>query len=142
MAIAWIYLQEQAKEAHNMKCYFQGYTRSNEDNHNFNGFVSFTIPELGIKFRGQYQGSFDECEYASLLALLEFVELNSHLFKDKRLEVFGNNFKVVSQVNSVIQPTSELEPFCNLAQDYKKKIPYILNWIPEDENMAQDGMVF
>ena len=124
-----------------MKCYYQGFTRPNEEESQFNGFVSFTIPELGINFRGQYNGSHNECEYASLLALLEFIELNSHLFKDKRLEIFGNDFLVISQVNSEISPTTELEPFCNLAQDYKKKIPYILNWIPDDENMAQDGMV-
>lgn len=124
-----------------MKCYYNGLIRPDEENEQFNGFVSFTIPELGIKFRGQYKGSLDECEYASLLALLEFVELNSHLFNDRRLEVFGNNFRVVSQVNSKASPSNNLKPFCNLAQDYKKKIPFILNWIPNDENMAQDGMV-
>jgi len=124
-----------------MKCYYQGITRKNENDEEFNGYVSFAIPEIGIKFRGQYTGSFNECEYASLLALLEFIELNSHLFKDRRLEILGNNFQVISQVNSEVSPSSELEPFCNLAQDYKKKIPFILNWIPTDENMAQDGMV-
>lgn len=123
-----------------MKCYYQGIIRPNEEDKNFNGFVSFTVPELGIKFRGQYKGAFDECEYASLLALLEFIELNFHLFKDRRLEVFGNNFRVISQVNSEMSPSSELEAFCNLAQSYKEKIPYILDWIPSDENMAQDGM--
>ncbi|MCD6163234.1 MAG: hypothetical protein J7K40_12615 [candidate division Zixibacteria bacterium] len=124
-----------------MKCYYQGFTRPNEADKKFNGFVSFIIPELGIKFRGQFKGDLDECEYASLLALLEFVELNFHLFKDRRLEIFGNNFEIINQVNSEISPSSELEPFCNLAQSYKEKIPYILDWIPTDENMAQDGMV-
>jgi len=115
-----------------MKCYYKGITRPDEEDRQFNGFVSFAIPDLGIKFRGQFKGTYGETEYASLLALLEFIELNSHLFKDRRLEIFGNNFQVISQVNSDV---------CNLAQDYKKKIPYILNWIPTDENMAQDGMI-
>ncbi|OQX92221.1 MAG: hypothetical protein B6D58_04105 [candidate division Zixibacteria bacterium 4484_95] len=123
-----------------MKCYFQGVTREENNEVKFNGYVSFTIPEMGIKFRGQFKGSSDECEYASLLALLEFIELNAHLFKDRRIEIFGNNFKVVSQVNSEMSPTHELEPFCAMAQGYKKKIPYTLNWIPTDENMAQDGV--
>ena len=123
-----------------MKCYFHGATKSEEYRQRFNGYVSFVIPELGIGFRGRYEGTIDECEYASLLALLEFVELNSHLFKDRRLELLGDNLKVVSQVNSEILPSTDLEPFCSLAQDYRKKFPYILNWIPEDENMAQDAM--
>jgi len=124
-----------------MKCYFQGVVRANEGNRQFNGYVSFIIPELGINFRGQYKGDFEECEYASLLALLEFIELNSHLFQDKRIEIFGNNFNVISQVNSQELPSGELEPLCSLAQNYKKKFPYILNWIPTNENMAQDGLM-
>ncbi len=124
-----------------MKCYFQGFTREDENNSQFNGYVSFVIPELGIKFKGQYNGPQDECEYASLLALLEFIELNNHLFKDRRVEIFGNNFRVVSQVNSETSPNNELEPFCSLAQGYREKIPYTLNWISSDENMAQDGMI-
>ncbi len=123
-----------------MKCFFQGFVRPYDEDKRFNSYVSFAIPELGIKFRGQYKGSFDECEYASLLALLEFIELNAHLFKDRRIEIFGNNFDVISQVNSIASPSRELEPFCSLAQNYKQKIPYILNWIPTDENMAQDGL--
>ena len=124
-----------------MKCYFQGFTRDEEIDSQFNGYVSFVIPELGIKFKGQYNGPQDECEYASLLALLEFIELNNHLFRVKRVEVFGNNFKVVSEVNAKTTPEGDLEPFCVMAQGYRKKIPYTLNWIPADENMAQDGMI-
>ena len=124
-----------------MKCFYQGIIRTGEDNRQFNGFVSFAIPELGINFRGQYRGDSKECEYASLLALLEFIELNNHLFKDCRIQIFGNDFTIVSQVNSTEQPSSELEPYCSLAQSYKKKFPYILDWIPRDENVAQDGLM-
>ena len=123
-----------------MKCFFKGVVRPNEESEQFNGFVSFTIPELGIDFRGQYKGDIEECEYASLLALLEFIELNNHLFKDRRIEVLGNNFDIISQVNAHEKPSNDLEPFCSLAQSYKKKFPYILNWIPTSENMAQDGI--
>jgi hypothetical protein len=124
-----------------MKCFFQGVVRPDEHDKQFNGYVSFAIPILGINFRGQYKGDYEECEYASLLALLEFIELNNHLFQDKRIEVLGNNFNIISQVNSRETPSSELEPFCSLAQIYKKKFPFILNWIPVDENVAQDGLM-
>lgn len=124
-----------------MKCFYKGAVRPHEDDKLFNGFVSFAIPELGINFRGQYKGDHEECEYASLLALLEFIELNNHLFKDRRIQIFGNNFNIISQVNSNEPPSNDLEPFCSLAQSYKKKFPYILDWIPIDENMAQDGLI-
>jgi hypothetical protein len=35
-----------------MKCFFQGFVRPNEEQEQFNGFVSFAIPELGINYRG------------------------------------------------------------------------------------------
>lgn len=124
-----------------MKCFFQGVVRDARTDTQFNSFVSFIIPELGINFRGQFQGDYEECEYASLLALLEFIELNNHLFKDKRIEILGNNYSVISQVNSIEEPSTELEPLCSLAQSYKKKFPFILDWIPVNENMAQDGWV-
>ena len=124
-----------------MRCFFQGFIRPEDNDKQFNGYVSFAIPDIGIKFRGQYKGDYDECEYASLLALLEFIELNSHLFSDKRIEIYGNSFNVVSQVNSQEPPSSELEPFCNMAQSYKRKFPFILGWIPTNENIAQDGLV-
>ncbi len=123
-----------------MKCYFQGFAREDDQDSMFNGFVSFYIPELGIRFKGQYKGMQDECEYASLLALLEFIELNSHLFKDRRVEILGNNFAVVSQVNDQSIPTRRLEPFCNMVRDYRQKIAFTLSWIPSEENLAPDNL--
>ena len=104
------------------------------------GFVSFAIPDLGISFRAQFSGDKDECDYASLLALLEFMELNPHLFKNKRLEIFGDNFNIVNQVNQKVHPTKDLEPYMNMAIGYKRKIPFILKWIPDSENPAQDSL--
>jgi len=37
-------------------------------------------------------------------------------------------------------PPRGLEPFCIMAQGYKKKIPFTLSWIPYNENMAQDSV--
>ncbi len=124
-----------------MKCFYQGFRRQSADMTGHSGFVSFIIPDLGISFRAQFNGSKDECDYASLLALLEFMELNPHLFKNKRIEIFGDNFKVVNQVNQKVHPTKDLEPYMNMAVGYKKKIPFTLRWIPGSENPAQDGLV-
>ncbi len=123
-----------------MRCFYQGRHREDSSLTGHNGFVSFTIPDLGIAFRAQFSGSKDECEYAGLLALLEFVELNPHLFKNKRIEIFGDNYKVISQVNQQVKPPKDLEPYLNMAVGYKTKIPFTLKWIPDNENLAQDSL--
>jgi len=124
-----------------MKCFFYGYNRDIQGSTGFNSLVSFAIPDVGITFRAQFKGGHDECEYASLLALLEFIELNPHLFKNRRIEVYGNNNKIISQVNRGSQPPRNLEPYLNMAVDYRHKIPFTLNWIPDNENIAQDGLL-
>jgi hypothetical protein len=124
-----------------MKCFFHGRNRESESLSGYTGVVSFIIPDIGITFRAQFNGDPHECEYASLLALLEFVELNPHLFKNKRIEIYGNDYNVVSQVNRGSEPPKELEPYLDVAVGYKKKIPFTLNWIPDNENLAQDGLV-
>jgi hypothetical protein len=123
-----------------MRCYFRGKTREIKSGDGHNGYVSFTIPDMGITFRAQFNGNQNECEYASLLALLEFVELNPHLFRNKRIEIFGDNHAIIGQVNQLVKAPKDLEPYLNLAVGYKRKIPFILKWIPVNENPAQDGL--
>lgn len=133
-----------------MQCFFYGTIRDENKNNGSitlsakinNGVVSFTIPDLGIVFRAQFKGSPRECEYASLLALLEFIEINPHLFRNKTVEIFGDSFVVVNQVNLQMFCDKELEPYRNMALVYKKKIAYSLNWIPQNENPAQHELTF
>jgi hypothetical protein len=122
-----------------MQCYFYANPGNAENgNKDMPGFVSFSIPDIGISFKAVFNGKSEECEYSSLLALLEFVDLNPQLFKNKNLEIYSNSFMVVHQVNLKLAPSKELEPFRNLALNYKKKIPYTLNWIPKGDNPAQN----
>jgi len=131
-----------------MQCFFYGTIRdenkSNDSTALFknanNGVVSFTMPDLGIVFRAQFKGNAHECEYASLLALLEFIEINPHLFRNKTVEIFGDSFVVVNQVNLQMFCDKELEPYRNMALVYKQKISYSLNWIPQNENPAQNEL--
>ena len=123
-----------------MKCFYQGYNRAEKSLGGFNGTVSFAIPDIGISFRAQFNGSQVECEYASLLALLEFMELNPHLFKNKRIEVFGNDYKVISQVIQTSKASKELMPYLNMAVVYRRKLSFTLHWIPSDENLAQESL--
>jgi ribonuclease HI len=125
-----------------MQCFFYGTIREENKASGPNGVVSFTIPDLGIVFRAQFKGNAHECEYASLLALLEFIEINPHLFRNKTVEIFGDSFVVVNQVNLQMFCAKELEPYRNMALVYKKKIAYSLNWIPQNENPAQNELTF
>jgi hypothetical protein len=98
--------------------------------------VSFVIPELKITFRARYNGTAAECEYASLLALLEFVEINPKVFEGKVIEVFGDSFAVVHQVNEHLMCCKDLENFRSAALKMRERIPYTIEWISPAENPA------
>ncbi len=119
-----------------MKCFFYGTIRDRENQRKFNGFISFSIPDIELVFRAQIKGNETECQYASLLALLEFIELNPNLFEKRMIEIYGDSFLVVHQVNLKLVCHKELEPYRNMALSYKRKIDYTLNWIPKNENLV------
>lgn len=118
-----------------MRCYFSSEKSGLPEDAGV-GFLSFVIPELKITFRARYNGTAAECEYASLLALLEFVEINPKVFEGKILEVFGDSFAVVSQVNEHLRCCKDLENFRSVALKMKERIPYTIEWIPPGENPA------
>ncbi len=123
-----------------MQCYFYGLVHNEDCENGDGGVVSFSIPDLGIVFRAKFKGTPVECEYASLLALLEFIEINPHLFQNKTVQIFGDSFVVINQVNLQMVCNKDLEAYRNMALVYKKKIPYSLNWIPKKENPAQNEL--
>ncbi len=118
-----------------MECYFTTNPIESESGKH-KALLSFTVPEYGIVFRAQFSGKETECEYASLLSLLEFVEINPQLFKNKTVEIYGDSTVVVNQVNDKMYCNKQLEPFRKMAQLFRKKIPYVLNYIPPKENPA------
>ncbi len=118
-----------------MRCYFSAQKPGAPDTPG-DGTVSFCLPELNIQFRARYRGTSAACEYAALLALLEFVEINPRLFEGKTLEVFSDSFMVINQVNDRMYCRKDLEPLHSKAVGYRNKIPYILNWVPTTENPA------
>ena len=124
-----------------MQCYFTGEVFVRPGQPITAGVVSFQIPDLDITFRAQFKGSPQECQYASLLALLEFVVLNPHLFRNKTLELYSDSDLVVSQVNAEeIQLPKQLEPYRNMALTYRRKFPYNLTLIRRGSNPAQNGI--
>jgi len=118
-----------------MECYFTSQIFDSESSKH-NALITFTIPDVDIVFRAQFNGDEKECEYAALLSLLEFVEINPQLFKNKTIEVFGDSFEVIHQVNEQMYCNTELEPYKKMAQLFKQKVPYVLGYIPPTENPA------
>jgi len=123
-----------------LECFFHSLMRTAPEGPGHNALISFTIPDLGIVFRAGFSGAEKEVEYAALLALLEFVEINPQLFKNKALEIYSDSFTLVNQVNNKMYCSRELEPFRNMALLMKKKIPYSLNLIPKSDNPATEAM--
>ncbi len=118
-----------------MKC-FVITNRRNEPHVRENCSVGFLIPEVDISFQARFLGTAVECEYAALLALLEFADLNPRLFKNKILEIFGSDQHVVGQVNNILHCDEFARPFHSRTMQYKRKIAFSLSWIPPSDNPA------
>jgi hypothetical protein len=118
-----------------MQCYFSS-NKPGDSEEVANTTVSFAIPELNITFRARYRGNKAACEYAALLALLEFVDINPKVFHNRTLEIFGDSFTVINQVNNKMLCRKDLEIFRNNALILRQRIPYTLGWIATGDNPA------
>lgn len=121
-----------------MECYFTS-QRLESESSKHNALISFTVPEMNIVFRAQFQGDEKECEYAALLSLLEFVEINPQIFKNKAVEIFSDSFEIVHQVNNEMYCSADLEPYRKMAVLFRKKVPYVLKFVPAEDNPAQNS---
>jgi len=123
-----------------MECYFGTYNLP-EDNHlDKSAVVLFHIPEVGIRFKAPFNAvNIDHSAYASLLALLEFIDSNQKYFKSHTYQIYGSNLKVVNQINQLQQSPDELKPLLEKALDYRKKYRFSLKWVPDTDNPALES---
>lgn len=112
-----------------MEIYFGSLKGLNDDIKPHN-LVTFAIPDLGVKFKAPFPAEDLALDYASLLTLLEFIEINPQLFTDRALELYSQNSKLVEQVKNRQVDRTELIPFLKKALAYRSKLNYSLNWIP------------
>ena len=96
--------------------------------------VIFSIPDIGVQFKAPFAARDLALDYAALLTLLEFVEVNPQLFANRALELFCNNFDLVNQVNNSFVNSSDFVPLLKKTLEYRKKLKFSINWIPEDDN--------
>ena len=100
--------------------------------------VTFTIPDIGVRFKAPFAAEDLALDYASLLTLLEFIEVNPHLFTNRALELYCHNLELVEQVNNRKISDADLVPCLEKALEYRNKLKYSINWISRPANPAQN----
>ncbi|MCX6827247.1 MAG: hypothetical protein NTV06_08310 [candidate division Zixibacteria bacterium] len=98
--------------------------------------VCFSIPEAGIFFKAPFAGEELHTEYASLLTLLEFIEINQKLIKGQNLKIYGNNLDLINQVNMKSICRFEFTELLKKTCEYKERYEFSIGWVPKDRNPA------
>jgi len=119
-----------------MELYFGSLTGLKDDNSS-HSLVTFAIPDIGVKFKAPFPAEDLALDYASLLTLLEFVEINPQLFANRALELYSNNYQLVEQINSCAVDREELAPFLQKVLAYRARMKYSINWTPRPEGGSQ-----
>jgi len=120
-----------------MDCYFGSYSRGEAESTQKEMLVCFSIPSAGIAFKAPFCGEELHSNYASLLTLLEFIDLNRKLFKGRHLKIYSDSLELIKQIRS---NTCRLE-FTELLRkvlEYKKKLSWSIDWIPKNDNPSVD----
>jgi hypothetical protein len=123
-----------------MELYFGSFHRSSPDLAAKKMLVCFSIPEAGISFKAPFAGEELHTEYASLLTLLEFVELNQKMFAGKDLKIYGNSLDVINQVNLKAVCQFEFSDLLKKTLEYKEKYNFNLGWVPKSNNPALNSL--
>jgi len=123
-----------------MECFFGSYERDGKDAAAKKMLVCFSIPKAGIVFKAPFSGEKMHTEYASLLTLLEFIEMNQKLFKGKEIKIYGDNAEVIKQINTTRTCHYEFSQLLKKALDYKQKYNYSLGWVSSDHNPSTNQL--
>jgi hypothetical protein len=125
-----------------MECYFGSATLPDDNHTGKSGVVMFHIPDVGIRFKAPFSGvDSDHCDIASFLALLEFIDSNQKYFASHTFQIYGNNLKIINQLNQREIPPAIFEPLMNKASEYRKKLHFSLEWVPTRDNSAFDSLL-
>jgi len=99
--------------------------------------VTFAIPDIGVRYKAPFPADKMALEYASLLTLLEFIEINPKLFGNRALELYSNNANLVKQVNECKIEEEALAPLLRKALEYKARLNFSLNWIRREDKFDE-----
>jgi hypothetical protein len=120
-----------------MELYFGSMEGMNDDARQHN-LVTFNIPDLGVNFKAPFPADSMTLEYAALLTLLEFIDINPQLFSNRALELFSDNSELVSQVNNCRVSEKDLIPLLQKALQYRSKLKFSINLSPPSDNPSSN----
>lgn len=123
-----------------MRCYFNGSVHGADQLAKHIGTVSFAIPDIGVVFRSRWAGNLLECQYAALLSLLQFIDSNDKVFKNKDIQILSDASVVVYHLTKETFIFNSVKPYYRMVQAYKGKFDFTVRWIPERENAAFLGL--
>jgi len=124
-----------------MECYFGSCERNGRCHDAKKMLVCFSIPAAGIVFKAPFSGEEElHSEYASLLTLLEFIEMNYKLFTGEELKIFGDNLELISQINENHPCRYEFSELLKKTLEYKKKYNFTLGWVPKTNNPSVNNL--
>ncbi len=122
-----------------MECYFGSSQLPTDNQIGKSAVVMFHIPAIGIRFKAPFDGiDPDHCDLASLLALLEFIDSNQRYFAKGNYQIFGNNQRIINQVNKPELAPDIFEPLMEKASGYRDKYGFSLDWVPSWDNSARE----
>lgn len=125
-----------------MECYFASAALPEDNSTGKSAVVMFHIPGVGIRFKAPFDGvDPDHCDLASFLALLEFIDSNQKYFSSHTFQIYGNNARVINQLNQREIPPEMFEPLMEKASSYREKYRFSLEWIPTRDNTAFDTLL-
>jgi len=127
--------------ARGMECYFGSMSLPEKNPSGKTAVVTFSIPDLGICFKAPFESvDSNHRDYASLLALLEFIDSNQEYFSSHTYQIFGTNHKVINQVNQKESSPAMYAPLIEKTEVYRKKYRFSLDWVPSEKNPAYDTL--
>jgi hypothetical protein len=124
-----------------MECYFGSYQLPEDKQVDMTSVVTFHIPDLGIRFKAPFAGAnSNHSDFASLLALLEFIDGNQKYFSNHTYQIFGNNNHVINAVNRIEHPPGEFVHLLDKALGYRSRYRYSLDWVAARDNPIFDQL--
>jgi hypothetical protein len=125
-----------------MECYFGSASLPDDNQSGKSAVVMFHIPDVGIRFKAPFDGvDTDHCDLASFLALLEFIDSNQKYFSSHTFQIYGNNLRIINQLNQRDIPPEIFEPLMEKVVEYRQKYRFSLEWVPTWDNSANDSLL-
>jgi ribonuclease HI len=119
-----------------MKLYFYGKSFSGSADTPGKGIISIMLPDLGVMYRTQFEGTQSECEFTAAIMAVKFVENNKELLSRQELVLLSDSSELVNQVNQKTPLLGKKKVYRDIILMYLKKYNLKIAWIPHSENRA------